>query len=319
MLNKIFLFMLISIILGFIISYYYNRNFKGPFVLYFIISSLILFILFYFLGGCKNDVENFANKNIKKIVQEVIKKETQEEEHHHHQEEEHHYKHHIQTEENDIPSEEHYYTKHNKHNKHHIQTEEHDIPSEEHYYTKHKKHDKHLTSGNYAHIDEESNKIGPIPDNLLNPLSNPPLSTSTNGNNPININISYNSQNSVNELDNNESRSMKIPETNNNSLRNSGKKYINRNLGPINPPNDDSVGSRINTDGDWIYGKQAWTNNPDYYSPEEYIKQTYKRGWNEMTEANKYRKNTDVCPLMANVPWTEYKSGDSEPEPYNVK
>jgi hypothetical protein len=108
---------------------------------------------------------------------------------------------------------------------------------------------------------------------------------------------------------------MKTPISNNknkNILENSGKEYINRNLGPFNPPCDDSVGSRINTDGDWIYGKQAWTNNPDFYTPEEYIKQTYKRGWNEMTEANKYRKNTDVCPLMANVPWTEYKSGDSE-------
>ena len=288
MLNKIFLFILISIILGFIISYYYNRNFKGPFVLYFIICSIILFILFYFLGNCKNDVERF-NTNIFLSEEEEGRNVFQSEE----------------ESRNVFQSEE----------------ESRNVPSEEH----------HLISGNYAQLEEEDN-IQNIPNNSVNSSSTTPLSTSTNGNNPININISYNSQNSINELDNNESRLMKTPvsnngnsnsntntNTNNNILANSEKKYINRNLGPINPKCDDSVGSRINTDADWIYGRQAWTNNPDFYTPEEYIKQTFKRGWNEMTEANKYRKNTDVCPLMINVPWTEYKSGDSEPEPYNVK
>ena len=318
MLNKIFLFILISIILGFIISYYYNRNFKGPFVLYFIICSIILFILFYFLGNCKNDVERF-NTNIFLSEEEEGRNVFQSEEEGRNV---------FQSEEesrNVFQSEEEsrnvFQSEEESRNVFQSEEESRNVPSEEH----------HLISGNYAQLEEEDN-IQNIPNNSVNSSSTTPLSTSTNGNNPININISYNSQNSINELDNNESRLMKTPvsnngnsnsntntNTNNNILANSEKKYINRNLGPINPKCDDSVGSRINTDADWIYGRQAWTNNPDFYTPEEYIKQTFKRGWNEMTEANKYRKNTDVCPLMINVPWTEYKSGDSEPEPYNVK
>ena len=324
--------MLISIILGFIISYYYNRNFKGPFVLYFIISSIVLFILFYFLGNCKSDVENFANNPKKNIPSEEYNYRRKRinipsEEYNYRSKrinvpsEEHNYRHqrkhipseeyHTSSEEHHIPSEEH----HTPSEEHHTQSEEHHIPSEEHHYNK---QNKHLISGKYAHLEEEDTISSHTPSNIQQTPLQPNCGTS--GNNPVNINISYNSQNSVNELDNNETKSMKTPISNNNNVSEQiGKKYTNRNLGPINPPNDDSVGSRINTDGDWIYGKQAWTNNPDYYSPEEYIKQTYKKGWNEMTEANKYRKNTDVCPLMANVPWTEYKSGDSEPEPYNVK
>ena len=318
MLNKIFLFMLISIILGFIISYYYNRNFKGPFVLYFIICSVILFILFYFLGNCKNDVERFST-NIFLSEEEESRNFPSEEESRNVFQSEEESRNIFQSEEESLNI---FQSEEESRNIFQSEEESRNIPSEEH----------HLISGNYAQLEEEEDNIQNISDNSLNSSSTTPLSTSTNGNNPININISYNSQNSINELDNNESRLMKTPVSNNsnsnsnsnsninnNILANSEKKYINRNLGLINPKCDDSVGSRINTDGDWIYGKQAWTNNPDFYTPEEYIKQTYKRGWNEMTEANKYRKNTDVCPLMANVPWTEYKSGDSEPEPYNVK
>ena len=39
---------------------------------------------------------------------------------------------------------------------------------------------------------------------------------------------------------------------------------------------------------------------------------------NEIETARKYKENNNVCPLMVNTPWSDFKSGDDIPEPYNV-
>jgi hypothetical protein len=114
---------------------------------------------------------------------------------------------------------------------------------------------------------------------------------------PFNINISYNAQNSTNNLNNNDN----IPNKHNNNTNTNTK-----NLGPIG--NCDS--SRIYNNSDWIYGSNAWTNNPDYYIPNKI---------NEISLSKlKNNNNNTVCPLEINKPWSEYKSGDSDPEPFNL-
>ena len=120
---------------------------------------------------------------------------------------------------------------------------------------------------------------------------------------PLNINISYNSQNSVNDLGDNK-------------LLGDLK---NRNLGKFSSCTTGDC-SRIYNNSDWLYGNQAWTNDPDYYIPKKEEKNIVKEvSQNELVTSNKYRNNNEkVCPLMINTPWTEYKSGDSEPEPYNL-
>jgi hypothetical protein len=125
---------------------------------------------------------------------------------------------------------------------------------------------------------------------------------------PLNINISYNSQNSTNELDNN-----RIFDPNKENFGISDKQQNqtngqlkNKNMGNYN---DDS---RINNNKDWIYGSNAWTNSPDYYIPQKTAKPL-----NEVMNTKKSKENI-VSPLMINTPWSEYKSGDSNPDPYNL-
>lgn len=103
---------------------------------------------------------------------------------------------------------------------------------------------------------------------------------------PLNINISYNSQNSVNELTNSQSTPSSTPSTTS---------------PPPPPPPPPPIPQQSQQ-----YNNSFWTNYPNVNIP------SY-----EPTYSYKY-KNNAVCPLMINTPWTEYKSGDSEPEPYNM-
>jgi len=134
---------------------------------------------------------------------------------------------------------------------------------------------------------------------------------------PLNINISYNSQNSLNEIDNNNNTSKECNKENKcNEIKenkcNEMKENKSKNLG------NNCDNSRIYNNGDWIYGSSAWTNDPDYYIPEKNKVKEISQPLNELINSKKYKENKNVCPLMINTPWTEYKSGDSEPEPYNL-
>lgn len=128
------------------------------------------------------------------------------------------------------------------------------------------------------------------PPDINKHLMNNPIPPN-NGYTPLNINISYNSQNSINELEN---------ESNSDDKEYKRKKELNHNLSK-NLGNNDNT--RIFNNSDWIYGQNAWTNNPDYYIP--------------LKDAKK-NETSHVSPLMINTPWSEYKSGDSDPDPYNI-
>ena len=247
MLNKICIFALISILLALIISKFYIEKMDKKFIFTVLILSIILFIIFYFLGSSKEhfsedvsyfdyleDNTNSEEKNIMEVIEEEVENRTER-----------------------VPEE--------------IYEKPINIIKNKHY----------------------QNYVIPDINKLL--LSNPT---------PININVSYNAQNSVNEIDNNRNGGV-LP----------NKNKIKENVGEI------CDRGRIYNNSDWIYGENAWTNNPDFFIPD---KLKYKNPLKKISQPlnellNKNRKsNGNVCPMMVNTPWSEYKSGDSEPEPYNL-
>ena len=157
----------------------------------------------------------------------------------------------------------------------------------------------------YPQVQEEtkndSTNIITKPDINKFVLENPIKNSS-----PLNINISYNSQNSVNEIDNNSSCNKEC------NKERPIKENKSKNLG------NNCDNSRIYNNSDWIYGSSAWNNDPDYYIPEKNRVKEIPQPLNELINTRKYKEDKNVCPLMINTPWSEYKSGDSEPEPYNL-
>ena len=71
MLSKNNIYILLSIFLGFIISFYYNRNFDESFILIFILTALIFYIIFYYLADIKNK-ENFMNYTVRDYLEDII-------------------------------------------------------------------------------------------------------------------------------------------------------------------------------------------------------------------------------------------------------
>lgn len=67
MLNKIYLNLLLSIVLGFIISYYYIRKFNEVFLSIFILISIILFIFLYFLNN--NNKNKYLNESYDNFIE----------------------------------------------------------------------------------------------------------------------------------------------------------------------------------------------------------------------------------------------------------
>jgi len=355
MFDKNYIFIIASIFLGILISFYYNRDLNIKFLYYFIIISISLYIIFYLLGR-SNTEEAFAdyysnNKFINNKFYNVDGKFINEEQHirdslddedhlihqggtHIPQEE-----HHIQQEEHHIPQEEHLM--------HHIPQEEHHVPQEENL---------------MHHVPQEENIT--YPPSQRDILSSPDISRYTLPNSgisgPLNINISYNAQNSMNEL------------TESKSKPNHKSEIISeqsRNIGNI----DYIDSSRIYNNSDWIYGTHAWTNEPDYYIPQKDlvnsgpiqslmnpgsiqnllnskpVQNIMKMPIKDLINSKPVQNiiNTPikdlinskpvqnlinsrlsnprttgttgpVAPLMINTPWSEYKSGDSEPEPFNL-
>jgi len=154
--------------------------------------------------------------------------------------------------------------------------------------------------------DETQNYEKPDINKLL--MSNPT---------PLSINISYNSQNSVNELENEKF----TPSKDNIEKNNFSKKHhSNRNFdhkNPIDSHFNNNIGNigydntRVYNNSDWIYGDSAWTNNPDYYIPQK-VNIIPQQPLNELASKIQFKEKR-VCPLMDNSPWAEYKSGDSDP------
>jgi Ca2+/Na+ antiporter len=276
MLNKNILFLIVSIILGFVISYYYNKKINESFLMIFILVSLIFYIIFSLLGYEK-EKEYFENYIVRDYLEDFN----------------------IQEEERSIKNKMIFNKRIDKKpvDKKTVDKKTVDKKPIEKKNVEKKQVDKKTGKGE---TKKESEQVKKIDDNQKS-IQIPQESL---GKGPININISYNAQNSVNKIDTNDTDN----KTDKNSL-------TSRNLGSY-------PGSRIYDNSDWLYGSNAWTNDPDYYIPGDYLKNSFNKipqQLNELKNANKYRKNqNNVCPLQVNVPWTEYKSGDSEPEPFNL-
>ena len=332
MLDKKNIFIIFSILFGFVISYYYNREFNKKFILLLIIISLIFYIIFYYLGNIKSEenYNNYYNNNFinNKFINGSLNNIPEE----------------YSQEEGEIP----FIRRNLLEEENYILEERNNILEEESkksYEIRDNLLDEEVFNKKNNLLEEETiNKIKNIHNeetieeeiystsqttsstsqtpneeqqpNLNKFVMNPPIPNNTAGYSPLNINISYNAQNSVNELDNNEKNNDN--EKNNCNQKNNKielkEKIKSKNLGDFN-------NERIHTNSDWIYGSHAWTNDPDYYIPNKDIRKSFNeipQPLNELINSRKYKGKTEVCPLMINTPWTEYKSGDSEPEPYNL-
>lgn len=185
----------------------------------------------------------------------------------------------------------------NKHNL--LQEEEHHnlIHEEEH-------HPQPIPQEKEYHSQEEEELSKTYESNLKNnivDLEKMSIKNSVKGNtcSPVNINI-YNGE--VEKPDNKK----------NNSCKKS------KNLGDYK--------SRVYNNSDWIYGNNAWTDTPDFYIPTPNdLLPTYNNNvqdisqkQNEVLLKKKFSESKMVCPMMVNTPWSEYKSGDKEPEGFNL-
>lgn len=306
--NKKNLFIIISIFLGLIISLFYNQKFDKNFIILFILISIIIYIIFYFLGDIH---ENF---NIKKVCNYVIE-----------EEELINYNKILQEEEEENISKENI-SEEEENMYHYSQPTINEIASEE--------ESINDSSNNNIIIKPDISKFSfdnAIPVNTL----------------PLNINISYNSQNSVNELDNitekeilnrknpsnknysnqdientNTNTNVNDNVNNNNNVNNNvnDNVNVNSNLNSNNNLNNNTNQGRIYTNSDWIYGTNAWTNNPNYYIPQKgcnnmdynYPQREVPMQLNESHITKNFRKSNSVSPIIINQPWSEYKSGDDE-------
>jgi Ca2+/Na+ antiporter len=298
MLNKKIIFLLFSIFLGLIISFFYNKEFNETFLLMSMLIAVIFYIIFYYLADIKNKenftdyynskffnkkINNTKNNNIRDYLEDTI-------------EEEHSLiKKYINNNKINIIEEE-------SHNV--IEEESYRVIEEEtHPYINHHIIEEETNNNQNIVQEEESSTYNYVNPDLNKILLNNPIPNGT-AFSPLNINISYNSQNSNNELDNNK--------TVNGNKENSCMKNQNQNQNQNQNLGDYNDTTRIHNNSDWIYGNNAWTNNPDYYIPRK-----VPQPLNQLMNTKKIKENT-VCPLMVNTPWTEYKSGDSEPDPYNL-
>lgn len=319
MFHKNYLFIFISILLAFIISSFYNKNMDLHFLMLFIVLSLFFYIVFYYLGSTRESYNNYEKKykhnynSYDNLNNHILRDHLEDSEHI----------------EEEIGKKEYEDKLQRKYLENQQMEEEENNDYPQHIY-KEKKVNK-LYSYKMHEEEEEENKLYPkqmqeeemnnIPQNeIVKPdinkiLLENPISKTTS---PLNINISYNSQNSINELDNiDKDYKPYKPYKDNNDNKNKSK-----NLGSY------CDNSRVYNNSDWIYGSNAWSNDPDYYIPSKGCNNKYEKDnncvtevpqpLNELINTRKYRENKNVCPLMVNTPWTEYKTGDSEPEPYNL-
>ncbi len=294
MINKYNLFLITSCIIGMMIGLYYKK-FNKEFMITLFIAVLIMYSLYYLLEIDKEVLEKYENviyadigNMLDKLDNYTENNDTKE----YHQEEHHQEEHH---------QEEH-------HQEEHHQEEHH---QEEHHQEEHHEEKQHKKPKQPKKVKQHSISLVPTEEEQPDKTHNLPIGL-TEKYLPFNINISYNAQNSTNNL--------------NNGDKDKGISggYVNtvpipsKNLGPIG-----NCGlSRIYNNQDWIYGSNAWTNDPDYYIPHktEHCPQTIipkeKKPLNEIA-MSKFKDNTEACPIEINTPWTEWLSGD-EPEPFNL-
>jgi hypothetical protein len=157
-----------------------------------------------------------------------------------------------------------------------------------------------------------------------------------NSKKPLNINISYNKQNIVNDVKN----ISKMNNPGNNIPKNNNvNSSINTNTVPVTtpPPANNPYINNINRDINQDYYLQKLKNDNNISiqnNPTE--KQFYKlsyildknapndtnlSNWKNMNEVSSREvdaPNRYTCPLMIDSPWSEFKSGDDIPQPYSI-
>lgn len=322
MLNKNYLFGIISIFLGFIISFFYNQKINTDFIKYFILITLIIYLILYFLGSSKENFEDFYHTKIYNTIEESDAfKEEEEQNYSNLSEEENNYSN--LSEEEELNKKKIFYSKLSKKNRQKLLSP--NLSEEEEHIILDKIIEEEQIILNKIIEEEEQRENKPDISKFI--MSSP----IPGGYGPLNINISYNAQNSVNEVDNNKdaknctsttpSTTTSTPTTpsttsstapsNSSSTTSSTESRCSNNL------NSDE--GRIYNNSDWIYGNNAWTNSPDYYIPtEECNAKQIPKQLSELITTKRYKENRPVSPLMINTPWSEYKSGDSGPDTYNL-
>jgi hypothetical protein len=332
-------YLIISIILGFLITLFYIHNFDTIFLGNFILISFIIYVLFYYLGN-KEVSENFINPGEEHLGEEHHGRlgshgeEHHGEEHHgskgeeHHGEEHHSEEHHGE----EHHSEEHHGEEHHG-EEHNYYDEEEEIKDktfmeqmeeqEEHIreaqnMEEHQEELLHKMEEEEMHIQQKT----PSQDNdgfmkkIMDNLNN--LKTGINsgiglGISPVNINLSC------------------------------GGKSEDSNYAPMKPnrpaqkrcPDVNKQSSRIHNNSDWIYNNSYWKNQDDSYNYDDNTSgklSPCSKGNNDdyllpciQPEANKIpqtlnnllnKRNTNnesnVCPMEVNVPWSNYKTGDDK-------
>jgi hypothetical protein len=315
-------YLIISIILGFLITLFYIHKFDTIFLGNFILISFIIYVLFYYLGN-KEVSENFINP---------------EQEHHeeHHGEEHHGEEHHRkENHEEEHHGEEHHGEEHHGHHEeeHNYYEEEEEIKDktfmeqmeeqEEHIreaqnMEEHQEELLHKMEEEEMHIQhklpsqDNDGFMKKIMDNLNN------LKTGINsgiglGISPVNINLSC------------------------------GGKSDDSNYAPVKLnrpvqkrcPDVNKQSSRIHNNSDWIYNNSYWKNQDDSYNYDDNTSgklSPCSKGNNDdyllpciQPEATKIpqtlnnllnKRNTNnesnVCPMEVNVPWSNYKTGDDK-------
>lgn len=283
--KQISIYCLLSFLLSLIITTFYIKKLNKEYYFVFILL-FIAFYLFFYLMNMENK-EDFSNFSYYAEGYDKLYVSSGESSSNSYSGKKHSNTQHFLQEE-----EEHHITKHHK--KHHMTQEEehHHMPQEE---------EHHYKKTEPTQEEEMIEQPVKITKNKVD-LEGLSIKNSVKGNtcSPVNINI-YNGE---------------VETPDNNKKDNSCKK--SKNLGDYK--------SRVYNNSDWIYGTSSWTNSPDFYipTPNDLLPtynnsvQNISQKQNEVLLKKKFSDSKMVCPIMINTPWSEYKSGDKEPEGFNL-
>jgi len=307
-------YLIISIILGFLITLFYIHKFDTIFLGNFILISFIIYVLFYYLGN-KEVSENFINPEQEHQGEEHHGEEHHGEEHHgeeHNGEEHHGEEHHGE--------EHHYYEEEEMKDKTFMEEmeeqEEHIKEAQE--MEEHQEELLHKMEEEEMHIQHKK----PSQDNdglmkkIMENINNSKTGINSGiglGISPVNINLSCGG---------------KSDDSNNTPMK------------PNHPAQKrcldvNKQSSRIHNNSDWIYNNSYWKNQDDSYNYDDNTSgklSPCSKGNNDdyllpciQPEANKIpqtlnnllnKRNTNnesnVCPMEVNMPWSNYKTGDDK-------
>jgi len=381
MIQKNFIFILTSVILAFLISYYYTKKINKEFLILFLIVFIIFFTLFYFLGNTieKKTVENFyeddhndddedEDENDYEIVEEIaeeIAEEINNNKSNNYEEEL------VDVLVEEFEEEEQYtfkkpsiYTTKSsiqKYNKEIINQEEKNkyiiLPPPPKTISSKIELPKMITTLPKVELSKVTTPlpkiITPLP-KVESPMVESPITKKSEEKNkdmlekktietpygPLNINISYNSQNSINEIENGISSSKNKKFNTSIDKENKLEKKKNINLtqpsisqiftpstsfettptSKITTTPEETKGSglyKINNIKDWIYGTTAFTNKPEKpyngIQSEDYIPKK-----NNLKKAVSYNDDNSIYPFTINNQSNKIENSDFNPLPYNL-